>query len=114
METPASRTVAARRALERRAAAVPPPDVPDPKGWRARVVKLYVRLAEQLSRLGVRRGATQTPREFSRTLSPEAAAAALTEIFGRARYGDRELSEEDFNAASAAGAEILGHFRGKK
>ena len=112
--TPESRTVSARRASEPRAASVPPPDVPDPKGWRARIVKLYVRLVEQLSRLGVRRGATQTPREFSRALSPQGAAAALTEIFGRARYGDRELTEEDFHAASAASAEILSHFRGRK
>ncbi len=113
-EAPASRNVAARRASEPRAASIPPPDVPDPQGWRARIVKLYVRLAEQLSRLGVRRRAAQTPLEFCRALSPGAAASALTDLFTRARYGDRELAEEDFNAASAAGAEILGHFRGRK
>jgi hypothetical protein len=109
-----SRSVAARRESARRPAPVPPPDAPDPKGWRARIVKLYVRLADQLARLGVLRGAAQTPLEFSRALAPMGAAASLTELFDRARYGDRELGEADFDAASSAGAQILDHFRGRK
>ena len=113
-EPMASRNVAARREVEPLPAPPPPPDVPDPQGWRARIVKLYVRLVEQVSRLGVRREPDQTPREFSRRLLPEGAAAALTDLFMRARYGDRELAEADFDAASAAGTEIIDHFRGRK
>jgi hypothetical protein len=114
VEVAASRSVAARRESARRPAPVPPPEAPDPKGWRARIVKLYVRLAGQLARLGVQRGAAQTPLEFSRALAPPGAAASLTELFDRARYGDRDLGEADFDAASSAGAQILDHFRGKK
>ena len=109
-----SQRVGARRAIEPLPPAAPPPDVPDPRGWRARIVKLYVRLAERLSRQGLRRKPTQTPREFAQALAPASAAESLTELFMRARYGDRELGEADFNAASSAGEQILAHFRGRR
>ena len=89
-------------------------DVADPQGWRARIVKAYVRLAGQLARLGVRRTPAQTPREFAQALAPAAAAESLTDLFVRARYGDAEPGEAEFHAASAAVAEILDHFRGKR
>ncbi|HXX92909.1 MAG TPA: DUF4129 domain-containing protein, partial [Planctomycetota bacterium] len=105
------RLVAARRATRERPAAPPPPEVPDLKGARARIVKLYVRLAEQLARWGVRRERFQTPLEFSQVLAPAQAAARLTELFDRARYGDRDLGEPEVEAASSAGTQILDHFR---
>lgn len=109
-----SRKVAAQRVTVPRPSSPPPPDLPDPQGWRARIVRLYVRLAEQLSRLGVRRRPAQTPREFAQALAPAGAAETLTDLFVRARYGDREPGEADFEAASSATAEILNHFRGRK
>lgn len=110
---PAAR-VAARRVAEPVAAAPPLGDAADPQGWRARIVKAYVRLTGQLARLGVRRTPAQTPREFAQALAPAAAAESLTDLFVRARYGDAEPGESEFHAASAAVAQILDHFRGQK
>jgi uncharacterized protein DUF4129 len=109
-----SERVAARRTAEPLRPVAVGGEAPDAQGWRARIVKLYVQLGEQLSRLGVRRRPDQTPREFAGALGPEGPAEALTDLFVRARYGDRELGEPDFHAASAAGVEILAHLRRDK
>lgn len=108
-----SAKVAARRASESPAPAPFRSARPDPQGWRAKIVHLYIRLGEQLSRLGVRRRGNETPREFCGTLAPESEAAALTDLFSRARYGEPEPTEEEFRAAADAGARILDHFRGR-
>lgn len=104
--------VSARRRTELGTVSSPPPDVAHPQGWRAQIVKLYVRLAERLSRMGVRRSPAQTPLEFARKLAPVPAAESLTDVFMRARYGDRDLTESDFSSASQASSRILDHFRG--
>lgn len=111
VDTAAPRKVAARRETVPGAAPAAASVRPDPQDWRAKIVRIYVRLAEQLSKLGVRRKPCDTPMEFARSLAPEGAAASLTELFTRARYGDRDLAESDVQAASRAGAEILDHFR---
>lgn len=81
------------------------------KEWRARIVQLYVKMAEQLAKWGRRRRPWQTPREFAATLAPAGSAADLTELFGRARYGREELSEADFERAERLSREILDHHR---
>lgn len=75
-------------------------------GLRERVVRIYVRTLERLARSGRRRKPSQTPAEFARGLEPAAAAALLTELFTRARYGNEELNEADVAAAEGA-AEAL-------
>ncbi len=92
----------------RRAAAAEPEGQ---AGWRARIVRLYLRMARELARLGVRRRPDQTPREYARKLAPEAAAGELTDLFMRARYGSLDLSEPDFKSAQSASQSILAHFR---
>jgi len=86
---------------------------PTEKPWSLRVVKLYVRMTEQLARLGRRRRSFQTPREFSATLAPAGSAAEVTELFSRARYGPEDLTESDYDRASQASREILDHHRGR-
>jgi hypothetical protein len=75
-------------------------------GIRERVVRVYVRALERLARSGRRRKPSQTPAEFARGLEPADAAARLTELFTRARYGNEELGEADLAAAEGA-AEAL-------
>jgi hypothetical protein len=86
---------------------------PGPKEWRSRIVKLYVRTSQQLAKGGRRRKSFQTPGEFARTLAPAGAAAELTELFTRARYGSEEMSEAEFESATRASREILDHHRGR-
>jgi hypothetical protein len=86
---------------------------PSLKPWSLRIVKLYVRTAEQLAKWGRRRRLFQTPREFSSTLLPAGSAAELTELFSRARYGQEELTEADYERAGRASREILDHHRGR-
>ncbi|HEV3027278.1 MAG TPA: DUF4129 domain-containing protein [Planctomycetota bacterium] len=81
------------------------------KDWRARIVALYVKTAEQLAKWGRRRKSFQTPREFARSLAPAAASAELAELFGRARYGPDELTRAEFEQASRISREILDHHR---
>jgi hypothetical protein len=112
-DAPVVAIVEARRRPEKPAApgyAEPPPSL---KEWRSRIVKLYVRTTEQLARWGRRRRSFQTALEYARTLSPAGAAAELTEIFTRARYGREELTEVEFDRATRASREILDHHRGK-
>jgi len=86
---------------------------PSRKPWSLRIVKLYVRTAEQLEKWGRRRRSFQTPREFSASLLPAGSAAELTDLFSRARYGPEELTESDYERASRASREILDHHRGR-
>lgn len=110
-EEPAVEFAAARRRTERSGGAryVEPPV--SMKEWRARIVQVYGKTAEQLAKWGRRRRPHQTPLEFARTLAPAGAAAELGELFGRARYGRDELSEADFDRASRLAKEILDHHR---
>jgi len=82
-----------------------------PREWRARIVSLYLRTTEQLAKWGRRRRAFQTPREFSRSLAPAGPAADLAELFDRARYGDLEMSQADFDRATQASREVIDHHR---
>lgn len=84
------------------------------KGWRGRVVRLYVRTLEQLASWGIRRRPDQTASELASRLEPREPAEALTALFVRARYGPSDLSEEDFREASRASAAILDRARGRK
>jgi hypothetical protein len=79
--------------------------------WRARIVAIYSKTMEQLTKWGRRRKAFQTPREFSRTLAPEAAAVELADLFGRARYGPDDVTEAEYERVSRACREILEHHR---
>jgi len=81
------------------------------KEWRARIVALYVKTAQQLAKWGRRRKSSQTPREFARNLAPASASAELAELFGRARYGPDELTRVEFERASLVAREILDHHR---
>ena len=76
-------------------------------GWRAKVVRVYVRALEQLARWGVRRTPSQTPAEFARKLEPAADASILTALFVRARYGFEDLSEADLQEAERAAQALL-------
>jgi len=84
---------------------------PSPKEWRSRIVKVYVRTTQQLAKWGRRRRPFQTAGEFARTLAPAGAAAELTDLFSRARYGSGEMTEAEFETASRASREILDHHR---
>ena len=110
-EEPAFEVASARRRTEKAGGARYAEPPVERKEWRARIVQLYVKTAEQLSKWGKRRRPWQTPREFARTLAPAGAAADLTELFGRARYGRDELSEADFERAERLSKEILDHHR---
>jgi len=107
-----------RVAARRRSEPVAPPASPGEggagSGWEGRIVKTYVRLLNQLARLGVRRRLDETPREFSARLAPRDAAEAVTGHFSRARYGPGGATEADFREASRAGELVLGHFRGRR
>jgi hypothetical protein len=107
--------VLAEKVLARGRAEPSPPraqgETPDAAGWGARIVRLYVRMGKELARLGVFRRPDQTPRDFARKLAPEGAVEGLTDVFMRARYGELEMSEEDFKSAQAASRSILDHFR---
>jgi len=100
------RPVEARRRPEPSAVAGAPASEPPLGGVRERVVRLYVRTLEALARRGRRRAPSQTPAEFARGLEPADAAATLTELFTRARYGKEELGESDLASAERA-AEAL-------
>jgi hypothetical protein len=113
VSTPPVRSVVPRRQSTPRAAPTASPDRPTSEDWRSRIIGVYVRLLDQLARLGIRRRPCETPREFSRTLAPEGAATVLTELFVRARYGERDLTQADFESASRAGGEVLDRFRGR-
>ncbi len=105
---------AARRRLE----PAPPRPVPlgggEGAGWRGKVVRLFLRMAAQLSRWGVRRTPAQTPTEYAGGLAPAGAARELAEVFVRARYGPDELTEDEYLRAARAGEEILDHYRGRR
>jgi hypothetical protein len=105
--------VLARAASESAPLPRPPEGVVEDGSWRAKIIRLYVRLTRQLGGLGVRRRPDQTPREYARKLAPEPAAGELTEVFMRARYGDRDLAEAEFKAAQAASQAILNRLRGR-
>jgi hypothetical protein len=90
----------------------PLPEVFGPaKSGRARVVRLYLRLLEELGRRGLVRRPSETPREFGRRLGPPDQSQILVEIFSRARYGREDLSESDVQAAGSAAGSILANFR---
>ena len=101
----------ARRRPEPSPAAAPAAPEPPLEGWRARIVRVYVKALEQLARAGLRRRPSQTPAEFARRLEPEPEASLLTALFSRARYGAEELSEAEFQDAERAAQSIL---RGKQ
>lgn len=111
-DVPTITIVQARRRSQKAGGAAFAEAVPSPREWRARIVKLYVRTTGQLAKWGRRRRSFQTPREFARTLAPAGAAAELTELFSRARYGSAEMTEAEFEDASRASREILDHHRG--
>ncbi|MBV8880597.1 MAG: DUF4129 domain-containing protein [Planctomycetaceae bacterium] len=98
-------------AAERGSAAKPAGPYREPavsmKEWRARIVALYGKTAEQLAKWGLRRRPSQTPKEFARTLAPAGAAAELADLFARARYGPGEMTEAEFERASRASRELL-------
>jgi hypothetical protein len=105
--------VPARRRSAASPAATRPAEPPPVSEWALRIVKLYLRTADQLAKWGRRRRPFQTPLEFSRTLAPAGSAVELTELFGRARYGREAMSEADFERASRASREVLDHHRGR-
>ncbi len=109
---PVVEIVSARRRAELKSEALYTEPAEAMKGWRGRIVQLYVRTTLQLARWGRRRRPYQTPSEFARTLSPAGAAQELTDLFSRARYGPQDLTEADFQAASRAAQELLAHERG--
>lgn len=76
-------------------------------GWRAKVVRVYVRALEQMAKWGLRRKPSQTPSEFAQRLEPRAEASTLTSLFIRARYGFEELSEADLKEAERAAEALL-------
>jgi hypothetical protein len=106
--------VAARRKPE----PAPPPAATVPAGpvggWRSRIVRLFLRTAERLGRLGRRRRPEQTAFEYARTLPWPDAARALAELFVRARYGPEEPSEADYQAAVRASRDVLDRARGSR
>jgi hypothetical protein len=110
-EEPPVEFAAARRETEKAGGAryIEPPV--ERKEWRARIVALYVKTAEQLAKWGRRRRPYQTAGEFARSLAPAGSAADLSELFGRARYGGEPMSEADFERASRLCGEILDHHR---
>lgn len=103
------RVAARRRPAEPRPPAFRAGELP---GWRGRVVKLYVRILEQLAAAGLRRRPGQTPLELAPRLEPRAEADVLTDLFMRARYGPSDLTEEDFERARRAGAAVVARRRG--
>lgn len=106
-EAPMVAIVQARRRAQKASGSAFAEAVPSPREWRARIVKLYVRTTEQLAKRGRRRRSFQTAREFARTLAPAGAAAELTELFSRARYGSEEMTAADFESAERASRELL-------
>lgn len=105
--------VRARRRSQPAAAASRAVEEPAPGEWSLKIVRLYLKTAEQLAKWGRRRRPHQTPAEFSRTLAPAGASAELAELFGRARYGREALTEADFERASRASREVLDRQRGR-
>lgn len=81
----------------------------DWRGWRARVVRLYLSFLGRASRFGLVRKGAQTPAEFAADLP--APADRLTGIFMRARYGPRDVSEADFREADWARKAVLEELR---
>lgn len=110
-EAPVVAIVQARRRSEKAEGARYVEATPSLKEWRVRIVKLYVRTAEQLARWGRRRRPFQTPLEFARGLAPAEAATELAELFSRARYGREEMTEAEFDRATRASREILDRHR---
>lgn len=102
----------ARRRPEPDAGGSGPFEEPPLEGWRAKVVRVYLRSLEQLAKWGLRRKPSQTPLEFARGLEPAAEAAALTALFVKARYGFEELSEGDLKEAEKASDALLSRKRG--
>ena len=107
VQEPEGQKAAARRRPEPAPGASElPPELPL-EGWRAKVVRVYVRALDQLARWGVARKPSQTPAEFARKLEPAAEATILTALFVKARYGFEDLSEADFQEAERAAEAIL-------
>jgi hypothetical protein len=98
--------VARRRAEPAPAAAAAPPE-PPVTGVRAQVIRLYLKVLEQLARRGRPRRPHQTPAEFARGLEPAVEAGALTGLFVRARYGRDEMSDDDLRRADEAARAVL-------
>ncbi|HEX7897547.1 MAG TPA: DUF4129 domain-containing protein [Planctomycetota bacterium] len=104
---PEGQKAAARRRPEPAPVTGDAPPEPPLDGWRAKVVRVYVRALEQLARWGVRRKPSQTPAEFALKLDPPGEASILTALFVRARYGFEDLSEADLKEAERAAEAVL-------
>jgi len=110
-QEPEGQKVPARRRPEPSPAGAGASEEPPLEGWRAKVVRVYVRALDQLARWGVRRKPSQTPAEFARGLEPAVDVTALTALFTRARYGFEELSEADLKEAERAAQAVLARDR---
>jgi transglutaminase-like putative cysteine protease len=72
---------------------------PTPPASAAPVQRLYARALERLARAGLRRGRSETPREFAARVRDagadgEATLAELTELYTAARFGGRPVTRE--------------------
>jgi len=80
-----------------------------PRGTRRRrIVELYLDLIHFLSGRGWPRKAAQTAEEYATSMQPAPAGLGpLTGLFSQARYGDREMSEDEVKRSEQAHREAV-------
>jgi hypothetical protein len=101
------RPIAEKRQI-RQALPPEPEDDPDP---RRLIVRIYHQMTDGLARLGYSRRPSTTPDEFAADVGQRRASlatpvSALTELFHRARYWDRPVTDGDAEQARAAWKDI--------
>lgn len=83
----------------------------DPGGARGRVVREFVSFLREARRLGFVRRPHWTPIEFARQLP--APAPRLAMAFGKARYGEGPVTDDDAERAEGDAAQVLRRLRGR-
>jgi hypothetical protein len=84
--------------------------LPQYRGRRGRIVRAYMNLLRGAERVGFPRHPHETAAEFAEALvEPKETLATTTEIFGRARYGAAEVTDDDVARAEGGSDAVLAH-----